>query len=206
MRRLPLSRPLNRSNVALQRGILLEAGPKTTKPPLWLACASTALANVALASVEFNKRSSQFLISRSRSSRGPNSGSANRCCIDAITALRLPSRRDDAHQRVELLEAARDSLDARVQDVQEFARSERESLGEYVRYAEDRAVRDVDHARQEVSLLQAQLAATIKRHTGIIHSQTHERRPSAISHSWYISNVLRPFSLPDSKLFRSTLT
>lgn len=72
-----------------------------------------------------------------------------------------------SHQRVELLETARDSLDARLQEVQELARSEREALGEYVRSAEDRALRDVDQARQEVRLLQAQLAATVKKHTGI---------------------------------------
>jgi len=72
-----------------------------------------------------------------------------------------------SHQRVELLEAARDSLDTRVQEVQDLARSERESLGEYVRSAEDRALRDVDQARQEVRLLQAQLAATVKKHMGI---------------------------------------
>lgn len=64
-----------------------------------------------------------------------------------------------SHQRVELLKAARDALDARVQEVLELARSERESLGEYVRSAEDRALRDVDQARQEVRLLQAQLMA-----------------------------------------------
>lgn len=63
---------------------------------------------------------------------------------------------------MELLEVARDSLDARVQEVQELARSERESLGEYVRFAEDRALRDVDQARQEVRLLQVQLAATVR--------------------------------------------
>lgn len=79
----------------------------------------------------------------------------------------LKQQLKSSHQRVELLEAARDSLNARVQEVQDLARSERESLGEYVRSAEDRALRDVDEARQEVRLLQAQLAATVKKHTGI---------------------------------------
>jgi len=79
----------------------------------------------------------------------------------------LKQQLKSSHQRVELLEAARDSLDARVQEVQELARSERESLGQYVRSAEDRALRDVDQARQEVRLLQAQLAATVKKHAGV---------------------------------------
>lgn len=52
----------------------------------------------------------------------------------------LKQQLKSSHQRVELLDAARDSLDARVQEVQELARSERESLGQYVRSAEDRAL------------------------------------------------------------------
>jgi len=95
----------------------------------------------------------------------------------------LKQQLKSSHQRVELLEAARDSLDARVQEVQELARSERESLGEYVRSAEDRALRDVDQARQEVRLLQAQLAATVKRHAGIEADLRHavERAQAAAS-------------------------
>lgn len=52
----------------------------------------------------------------------------------------LKQQLKSSHQRVELLDAARNSLDARVQEVQELARSERESLGQYVRSAEDRAL------------------------------------------------------------------
>lgn len=54
--------------------------------------------------------------------------------------VELKEQLKSSHQRVELLEAARDSLDARVQEVQELARSEGESLGQYVRSAEDRAL------------------------------------------------------------------
>lgn len=95
----------------------------------------------------------------------------------------LKQQLKSSHQRVELLEAARDSLDARVQEVQESARSERESLGQYVRSAEDRALRDVDQARQEVRLLQAQLAATVKKHAGIEADLRHavERAQAAAS-------------------------
>jgi len=95
----------------------------------------------------------------------------------------LKQQLKSSHQRVELLEAARDSLDARVQEVQELARSERESLGQYVRSAEDRALRDVDQARQEVRLLQAQLAATVKKHTGVEADLRHavERAQAAAS-------------------------
>jgi len=95
----------------------------------------------------------------------------------------LKQQLKSSHQRVELLEAARDSLDARVQEVQELARSERESLGQYVRSAEDRALRDVDQARQEVRLLQAQLAATVKKHAGVEADLRHavERAQAAAS-------------------------
>lgn len=66
---------------------------------------------------------------------------------------------------------------------QELARSERESLSEYVRSAENRALRDVDQARQEVRLLQAQLAATLKRHASIETDLRHavERAQAAAS-------------------------
>ncbi|WP_448130144.1 DNA-binding protein [Stenotrophomonas rhizophila] len=95
----------------------------------------------------------------------------------------LKQQLKSSHQRVELLEAARDSLDARVQEVQELARSERESFGQYVRSAEDRALRDVDQARQEVRLLQAQLAATVKKHAGVEADLRHavERAQAAAS-------------------------
>lgn len=95
----------------------------------------------------------------------------------------LKQQLKSSHQRVELLEAARNSLDARVQEVQELARSERESLGQYVRSAEDRALRDVDQARQEVRLLQAQLAATVRKHAGIEADLRHavERAQAAAS-------------------------
>lgn len=79
----------------------------------------------------------------------------------------LKQEQKSSHQRVQLLGAARDSVVARVQEVKELVRSERESLREHFRSAKDPALRGVDQARQEVSLLQAQVAATANRHAGI---------------------------------------
>jgi chromosome segregation ATPase len=45
--------------------------------------------------------------------------------------------------------------------------SERESLAEHVRSVENRALGDLDRARQESKVLQAQLASAVKRHTSI---------------------------------------
>lgn len=42
------------------------------------------------------------------------------------------------------MEAARQALDARLHELQELARSERESLIEHARYVEDRALRGLE--------------------------------------------------------------
>lgn len=55
----------------------------------------------------------------------------------------------------------------RLQEAEESARSERESLAEHVSSVENRALGDLDRGRQESKVLQAQLASTVMRHAAI---------------------------------------
>lgn len=55
--------------------------------------------------------------------------------------------------------STRDVLEARVHSLQDAALAERESLGLHVRAVEDRALKEIDRARQETKELQGRLAA-----------------------------------------------
>ncbi|HIE5511020.1 TPA: DNA-binding protein [Stenotrophomonas maltophilia] len=67
-------------------------------------------------------------------------------------------------RRADRTETARQQLDARLHETLETAKSEREDWTEYVRSVENRALNDVDRARQEVKELQAQLSKTSEQH------------------------------------------
>lgn len=71
-------------------------------------------------------------------------------------------QRTAADQRLGHTEAARQALEVRIQELQELARSERVSLAEHVKAVENRALVDVDRARQEIKTLRAQLLAVTK--------------------------------------------
>ena len=70
-------------------------------------------------------------------------------------------------RRADRTEAARQQLDARLHDALETAKSEREDWTEYVRSVENRALNDVDRARQEVKELQTQLSKTSEEHRAL---------------------------------------
>jgi len=74
----------------------------------------------------------------------------------------LTQQRAEAAHRQDQAESARHALDARLQELQESARSERESLAEHARFFENRALVDADRARQEVKDLRTQLLAVTK--------------------------------------------
>lgn len=52
-----------------------------------------------------------------------------------------------------------------LQETEESAKSERESLAEHVKSVENRALGDLDRARQESKVLQATLDSAVNRHT-----------------------------------------
>lgn len=54
-----------------------------------------------------------------------------------------------------------------LQETEESAKSERESLAEHVKSVENRALGDLDRARQESKVLQATLDSAVNRHTSI---------------------------------------
>lgn len=56
-------------------------------------------------------------------------------------------------------EIGRQALEARIQSLQDAAQGERESLGSHVRAVEDRALAEIDRARQETKEIQARLVA-----------------------------------------------
>ncbi len=71
----------------------------------------------------------------------------------------LSQQRADANHLLDQATTSRHELDARLQQQQELARSERESLAEHTRSVENRALVEVDRARQEIKELRAQLLA-----------------------------------------------
>lgn len=73
-------------------------------------------------------------------------------------------QRASTDQRLEQAESARRVVEARSQELQEPARSERESLMEHASSVEDRAAREIDRARQQAKDLQSKLASTEKLH------------------------------------------
>lgn len=71
----------------------------------------------------------------------------------------LSQQRADANHLLDQAATSRHELDTRLQQLQELARSERESLAEHARSVENRALAEVDRARQEIKDLRAQLLA-----------------------------------------------
>lgn len=69
----------------------------------------------------------------------------------------LAQQRDAALSRAADAESARQSVDRRLQDLQDAAQSEREALANHVRAIEDRAHAEVDRARQESKDFKSQL-------------------------------------------------
>ncbi|MNK16206.1 hypothetical protein D3C87_343670 [compost metagenome] len=84
-----------------------------------------------------------------------------------LQAAELDGQRTAAIQRLEHVEASGQALYDRLQETEESARSERESLAEHVRSVETRALGDLDRARQEglakLQNLPADLEAALKR-------------------------------------------
>lgn len=76
----------------------------------------------------------------------------------------LAEQRDLERRRADRTETARQQLDVRLHEALETAKSEREDWTEYVRSVENRALSDVDRARQEVKELHAQLSKTSEHH------------------------------------------
>lgn len=79
----------------------------------------------------------------------------------------LAEQRDLERRRADRTETARQQLDARLHDAVETAKSEREDWTEYVRSVENRALSDVDRARQEAKELQAQLSKASEQHRAL---------------------------------------
>ena len=68
-------------------------------------------------------------------------------------------QRASEDKRLEQVESGRRTLEARLLELQELARSERESLMEHARSVENRALRDIDVARQEAKAARLELTA-----------------------------------------------
>lgn len=81
-------------------------------------------------------------------------------------------QRSMADQRLEQMEVARRALDVRLHELQELARSERESLMEHARSVENRALQEIDQLRRDAKELKAKLASAGKLHAANEHSLT----------------------------------
>ncbi|WP_432591854.1 DNA-binding protein [Stenotrophomonas maltophilia] len=79
----------------------------------------------------------------------------------------LAEQRDLERRRADRTETARQQLDVRLHEALETAKSEREDWTEYVRSVENRALSDVDRARQEVKELQAQQSKASEQHRAL---------------------------------------
>lgn len=79
----------------------------------------------------------------------------------------LLEQRDVELRRAGRNEESRQQLDAKLHEALETAKSEREDWAEYVRSVENRALSDVDRARQEAKELQAQLNSMPEHHRAI---------------------------------------
>lgn len=90
-----------------------------------------------------------------------------------LQAAEPAGQRTAAIQRLEQVEASRQVLYDRLQETVESARYERESLAEHVRSVENRALGDLDRARQEAKTLQTQLASAVRRHASIDTEMRH---------------------------------
>ncbi|WP_313275721.1 DNA-binding protein [Stenotrophomonas sp.] len=81
-------------------------------------------------------------------------------------------QRSKAEQQLEQMDVARQGLDARLHELQELARSERESLIEHARSVEDRALREIDQICQGAKDLKAKLASSEKHYVATEKSLT----------------------------------
>ncbi|WP_293717256.1 DNA-binding protein [Stenotrophomonas sp. UBA7606] len=79
----------------------------------------------------------------------------------------LAEQRDLERRRADRTETARQELDARLNEALETAKSEREGWTEYVRSVENRALSDVDRARQELKDLQVQQSKASEQHRAL---------------------------------------
>ncbi|WP_414491893.1 DNA-binding protein [Stenotrophomonas maltophilia] len=79
----------------------------------------------------------------------------------------LAEQRDLERRRADRTESARQQLDVRLHEARETAKSEREDWTEYVRSVENRALSDVDRARQEVKELQVQQSKASEQHRAL---------------------------------------
>ncbi|HID8535088.1 TPA: DNA-binding protein [Stenotrophomonas maltophilia] len=79
----------------------------------------------------------------------------------------LVEQRDVELRRADRNEASRQQLDAKLHEALETAKSEREDWAEYTRSVENRALSDVDRARQEVKELQVQLSKASEQHRAL---------------------------------------
>ncbi|WP_329762801.1 DNA-binding protein [Stenotrophomonas geniculata] len=79
----------------------------------------------------------------------------------------LAEQRDLERRRADRTETAKQQLDVRLHEALETAKSEREDWTEYVRSVENRALSDVDRARQEVKELQVQQSKASEQHRAL---------------------------------------
>ncbi len=79
----------------------------------------------------------------------------------------LAEQRDLERRRADRTETARQQLDVRLHEALETAKSAREDWTEYVRSVENRALSDVDRARQEVKELQVQQSKASEQHRAL---------------------------------------
>lgn len=105
----------------------------------------------------------------------------------------LTEQRDLGLRRADRAEAARQHLDARLHEMLETAKSEREDWTEYVRSVENRTLGDVDRSRQEAKDLQAQLNNQARAQRAIedqLRQELHAAQSAAIS-AGQAADVLR---------------
>ncbi|WP_303635501.1 DNA-binding protein [Stenotrophomonas tuberculopleuritidis] len=105
----------------------------------------------------------------------------------------LAEQRDLELRRADRTEAARQQLDVRLHEALETAKSEREDWAEYARSVENRALSDVDRARQEAKELQAQLNSMAEHHRSIerqLRQDLHAAQAAAATAS-QAANILR---------------
>ena len=76
----------------------------------------------------------------------------------------MSKQRDAEIAKGTALETARQTIEMRFQELQDFSRAERENLTQHVRSVEDRANTEIDRARQENKELQIRLNAATKEH------------------------------------------
>lgn len=105
----------------------------------------------------------------------------------------LTEQRDLELRRADRSEAARQQLDARLNETLETAKSEREDWTEYVRSVENRTLSEVDRSRQEAKDLQTQLNNQAKAQRAIeeqLRKELHAAQSAAIS-AGQATDVLR---------------